>query len=255
MQGMENSRKDSLSIAKRPPRVLVVDDDARLRDLLRQFLVNNGLHVTVAENAQQMNRLWLRERFDAVVLDVMMPGEDGFSILRRIRAMKDNTPILMLTAKGEDIDRILGLELGADDYLPKPYNPRELLARLHAIMRRREPVEAPGSPSKGDEVVQFGDFTLDLGTRKLKKGEEEIPLTTGEFAVLKTFARHPRVPLSRDKLMKWHEEESTKLLTVLWTFRFLACARLSKRILLIRVISRLSGVWATSLFRMERAKL
>ena len=202
MQGMENSRKDSLSIAKRPPRVLVVDDDARLRDLLHQFLVNNGLHVTVAENAQQMNRLWLRERFDAVVLDVMMPGEDGFSILRRIRAMKDNTPILMLTAKGEDIDRILGLELGADDYLPKPYNPRELLARLHAIMRRREPVEAPGSPSKGDEVVQFGDFTLDLGTRKLKKGEEEIPLTTGEFAVLKTFARHPRVPLSRDKLME-----------------------------------------------------
>ena len=87
-----------------------------------------------------MNRLWLRERFDAVVLDVMMPGEDGISILKRIRASNDTTPILMLTAKGEDIDRILGLELGADDYLPKPYNPRELLARLHAILRRREPV-------------------------------------------------------------------------------------------------------------------
>lgn len=117
-----------------------------------------------------MNRLWMRERFDAVILDVMMPGEDGISILKRIRASNDNTPILMLTAKGEDIDRILGLEFGADDYLPKPYNPRELLARLHAILRRREPVDPPGAPSKEDETVSFGNFTLDLGTRKLKKG-------------------------------------------------------------------------------------
>ena len=93
----------------------------------------------MAENAEQMNRLWLRERFDAVVLDVMMPGEDGISILKRIRASNDTTPILMLTAKGEDIDRILGLELGADDYLPKPYNPRELLARRHAILSRLIP--------------------------------------------------------------------------------------------------------------------
>lgn len=203
MQESETLRKDSGALSnKRPPRILVVDDDSRLRDLLRQFLTNNGFHVSVAENAEQMNRLWLRERFDAVVLDVMMPGEDGISILKRIRASNDTTPILMLTAKGEDIDRILGLELGADDYLPKPYNPRELLARLHAILRRREPVDPPGAPSKEDEVVRFGNFSLDLGTRKLSKGDEEIPLTTGEFAVLKTFARHPRVPLSRDKLME-----------------------------------------------------
>jgi len=203
MQESETLRKDGGALSnKRPPRILVVDDDSRLRDLLRQFLTNNGFHVSVAENAEQMNRLWLRERFDAVVLDVMMPGEDGISILKRIRASNDTTPILMLTAKGEDIDRILGLELGADDYLPKPYNPRELLARLHAILRRREPVDPPGAPSKEDEVVRFGNFSLDLGTRKLSKGDEEIPLTTGEFAVLKTFARHPRVPLSRDKLME-----------------------------------------------------
>ncbi len=129
MQESETLRKDGGALSnKRPPRILVVDDDSRLRDLLRQFLTNNGFHVSVAENAEQMNRLWLRERFDAVVLDVMMPGEDGISILKRIRASNDTTPILMLTAKGEDIDRILGLELGADDYLPKPYNPRELLA-------------------------------------------------------------------------------------------------------------------------------
>ncbi len=196
MQETENIRKESSTLSsKRPPRILVVDDDGRLRDLLRQFLTNNGFHVSVAEDANQMNRLWMRERFDAVILDVMMPGEDGISILKRIRASNDNTPILMLTAKGEDIDRILGLEFGADDYLPKPYNPRELLARLHAILRRREPVDPPGAPSKEEETVSFG-------TRKLKKGDEEIPLTTGEFAVLKAFARHPRVPLSRDKLME-----------------------------------------------------
>ena len=121
MQESETLRKDGGALSnKRPPRILVVDDDSRLRDLLRQFLTNNGFHVSVAENAEQMNRLWLRERFDAVVLDVMMPGEDGISILKRIRASNDTTPILMLTAKGEDIDRILGLELGADDY---PRNP------------------------------------------------------------------------------------------------------------------------------------
>ena len=174
MQESETLRKDGGALSnKRPPRILVVDDDSRLRDLLRQFLTNNGFHVSVAENAEQMNRLWLRERFDAVVLDVMMPGEDGISILKRIRASNDTTPILMLTAKGEDIDRILGLELGADDYLPKPYNPRELLARLHAILRRREPVDPPGAPSKEDEVVRFGNFSLDLGTRKLSKGDDE----------------------------------------------------------------------------------
>ena len=211
MQETENIRKESSTLSsKRPPRILVVDDDGRLRDLLRQFLTNNGFHVSVAEDANQMNRLWMRERFDAVILDVMMPGEDGISILKRIRASNDNTPILMLTAKGEDIDRILGLEFGADDYLPKPYNPRELLARLHAILRRREPVDPPGAPSKEDETVSFGNFTLDLGTRKLKKGDEEIPLTTGEFAVLKTFARHPRVPLSRDKLMRSEERRVGK---------------------------------------------
>ena len=177
MQESETLRKDGGALSnKRPPRILVVDDDSRLRDLFRQFLTNNGFHVSVAENAEQMNRLWLRERFDAVVLDVMMPGEDGISILKRIRASNDRDQLLAKRNR--------------------------LLARLHAILRRREPVDPPGAPSKEDEVVRFGNFSLDLGTRKLSKGDEEIPLTTGEFAVLKTFARHPRVPLSRDKLME-----------------------------------------------------
>jgi len=183
-------------------RLLVVDDDPRLRDLLRRYLTDNGFNVYVAENAQAMNKLWLRERFDLLILDLMMPGEDGLSVLRRLRGSNDPTPIIMLTAKGEDVDRIVGLEMGADDYLAKPFNPRELLARINAVLRRKAPEEVPGAPTQEDKTVSFGEFTLDLGTRSLTKGGEPVALTTGEFAVLKVFARFPRVPLSREKLME-----------------------------------------------------
>ena len=189
-------------MAERTPKLLVVDDDPRLRDLLRRYLGENGFQVFVADNGVTMNRLWLRERFDALILDLMMPGEDGLQILRRLREQKDMTPIIMLTERGEDVDRIVGLEMGADDYIPKPFNPRELLARIHAVLRRRPVADAPGAPSMTDEVVKFGEFELDLGTRVLRKNGEPVPLTTGEFAVLKAFARHPKQPLSRDKLME-----------------------------------------------------
>ena len=187
---------------ERTPKILVVDDDPRLRDLLRRYLGENGFQVFVAENAASMNRLWLREHFDALILDLMMPGEDGIAILKRLRGQKDMTPIIMLTARGEDVDRILGLELGADDYIAKHFNTRELLARIHAVLRRRPATDATGAPSMADEVVRFGAFELDLGTRVLTKNGQPVPLTTGEFAVLKAFARHPRQPLSRDKLME-----------------------------------------------------
>lgn len=189
-------------MSERTPKLLVVDDDPRLRDLLRRYLGENGFQVFVADNGVTMNRLWLRERFDALILDLMMPGEDGLQILRRLREQKDMTPIIMLTARGEDVDRIVGLEMGADDYIPKPFNPRELLARIHAVLRRRPVADAPGAPSMTDEVVKFGEFQLDLGTRVLRKNGEPVLLTTGEFAVLKAFARHPKQPLSRDKLME-----------------------------------------------------
>ena len=189
-------------MSERTPKLLVVDDDPRLRDLLRRYLGENGFQVFVADNGVTMNRLWLRERFDALILDLMMPGEDGLQILRRLREQKDTTPIIMLTARGEDVDRIVGLEMGADDYIPKPFNPRELLARIHAVLRRRPAADAPGAPSMTDEVVKFGEFELDLGMRVLRKNGEPVPLTTGEFAVLKAFARHPKQPLSRDKLME-----------------------------------------------------
>jgi two-component system phosphate regulon response regulator OmpR len=183
-------------------KVLVVDDDQRLRDLLRRYLGDNGFNVFVAESAQAMNRIWLRERFDVLVLDLMMPGEDGLSVLRRLRGGNDRTPIVMLTAKGEDVDRIIGLEMGADDYLPKPFNPRELLARINAVLRRRAAEEIPAAPAGDTEPVAFGDFVLDLSTRSLTRAGEPVTLTSGEFAVLKAFARHPRVPLSREKLME-----------------------------------------------------
>ena len=189
-------------MVERTPKILIVDDDPRLRDLLRRYLGENGFNVLVSENGEAMKRLWVREHFDVLILDLMMPGEDGLAILKRLRAEKDMTPVIMLTARGEDVDRILGLELGADDYLGKPFNPRELLARIHAVLRRRPRQDAPGAPSMENKVVKFGDFELDLGTRVLKKNGEIVPLTTGEFAVLKAFARHPRQPLSRDKLME-----------------------------------------------------
>ena len=189
-------------MVERTPKILIVDDDPRLRDLLRRYLGENGFNVLVSENGEAMKRLWVREHFDVLILDLMMPGEDGLAILKRLRAEKDMTPVIMLTARGEDVDRILGLELGADDYLGKPFNPRELLARIHAVFRRRPRQDAPGAPSMENEVVKFGDFELGLGTRVLKKNGEIVPLTTGEFAVLKAFARHPRQPLSRDKLME-----------------------------------------------------
>ena len=181
-------------------KVLVVDDDARIRDLLRRYLINEGFDVLLAEDGKTLTRLLLREPVDLIVLDLMLPGEDGLSICRRLRAGNDRTPIIMLTAKGEEVDRIVGLEVGADDYLGKPFNPRELLARIHAVLRRRPTHEAPGSPSSDNEVVSFGPFTFDMGARTLHKEDEDLLLTTGEFAMLKALVRHPRQPLSREKL-------------------------------------------------------
>jgi len=185
---------------KRLDKVVVVDDDVRIRDLLRRYLNQEGFDVLLAEDSRALNRILQRETVDLLVLDLMLPGEDGLSICRRLRAANDRTPIIMLTAKGEDVDRIIGLEVGADDYLAKPFNPRELLARMNAVLRRRPTAEVPGAPSTDHEVIEFSGFSFDLGARALRKGEQDIPLTTGEFAMLKALVRHPRQPMSRDKL-------------------------------------------------------
>lgn len=182
-------------------RLLVVDDDPKMRELLRRYLTENQFEVSLAADAASMNRLMQREPFDLIVLDLMMPGEDGLSIVRRLRGAGERTPIIMLTAKGDDVDRIVGLEVGADDYLPKPFNPRELLARIHAVLRRRPPVEAPGAPSGEPAEIHFGPFVLNLATRVLTREGTPVPLTTGEFSVLKVLTQNPRMPMSREKLM------------------------------------------------------
>ncbi len=183
-------------------RILVVDDDLRLRDLLQRYLTEQGFAVRTVSDAAEMNRQLSRERYDLMVLDLMLPGEDGLSICRRLRGGNETMPIIMLTAKGDEVDRIVGLEVGADDYLPKPFNPRELVARIQAVLRRRPAPSPPGAPSPDAQVVEFGAFRLNLATRSLTRDGEDISLTTGEFALLKVLAQHPRTPLSRDKLME-----------------------------------------------------
>lgn len=182
--------------------VLVVDDDARLRDLLQRYLSQNGFEVTVAADAHAMNRLLPRRVWDLMVLDVMMPGEDGLAVVRRLRSAGDMLPIILLTARTEEVDRIIGLEMGADDYLGKPFNPRELLARMHAVLRRKAPSELAAAPSQGSGNLRFGPFVFEPSQRRLTRDGHTVELTSGEFALLKVFAAHPRQPMSRDKLMQ-----------------------------------------------------
>ncbi|MDF9619997.1 two-component system response regulator OmpR [Pseudomonas entomophila] len=181
-------------------KILIVDDDPGLSSLLDRFFTSKGFRVRTVPNVEQMDRLLAREVFNLVVLDLMLPGEDGLSACKRLRASNNQIPIIMLTAKGDELSRIKGLELGADDYLAKPFNPDELVARVKAVLRRQAP-SVPGAPGSEEETVTFGDYELSLATRELKRGAETHMLTTGEFAVLKALVMHAREPLTRDKLM------------------------------------------------------
>ena len=183
-------------------KILVVDDDQRLRHLLDRYLTEQGFAVKAVDGAAAMDKALARECYDLLVLDLMMPGEDGLAVCRRLRGEKNDIAIIMLTAKGDEVDRIVGLELGADDYLPKPFNPRELVARIHAVLRRRVPAPPPGAPAVKEEIVSFGSVTLNLATRELTRDGGTTALTTGEFALLKALVGHPRQPMSRDKLME-----------------------------------------------------
>jgi two-component system phosphate regulon response regulator OmpR len=190
----------SMTAKTGPSKILIVDDDVRLRDLLTRYLGEQGFTVSAIADARDIDKKLQRDPPHLVVLDLMLPGEDGLSVCRRLRGAGEMVPIIMLTAKGEDIDRIVGLEMGADDYLPKPFNPRELVARIHAVLRRHVERIAPGAP--GDEgCVPFGPYELDLSARALLRNGESTTLTTGEFSLLKVFVQHPRQPLAREKLM------------------------------------------------------
>jgi len=178
--------------------VLVIDDDEELCSLIKAYLEPLGYGVVAEHDGRSGADRAVAESFHAIILDVNLPQMDGFEVLRRIRTSSD-VPILMLTSRGEETDRIVGLEMGADDYLPKPFNPRELVARIHAVLRRQTEHRAPGAPVAEGKVA-FGPFTLDLAARTLNSGETTIHLTTGEFALVKVFVEHPRQPLAREKL-------------------------------------------------------
>jgi two-component system, OmpR family, phosphate regulon response regulator OmpR len=185
---------------KHAKRILVIDDDTRLCELLTRFLTQHGFTVSTLATAQGLDKKIERDTPHLIVLDWMLPGLDGLAVLTAMRARGIQTPIIMLTAKGEEKDRIVGLDAGADDYLPKPFNPQELLARIQAILRRTRVSQLAGAPAD-EGSVSFGPFTLDLASRTLRHSDQDLSLTTGEFAVLRVFATHPREPLTRDRLM------------------------------------------------------
>jgi len=176
--------------------ILVIDDDQRIRDLLKRFLARNGYLVSVARDAAHASRLLESLSFDLLIVDVMMPGEDGLSFTRRIRAAGD-MPVLLLTARGETGDRIEGVEAGADDYLPKPFEPRELLLRVAAILRRATP---PPSEEQVVKTLALGDKRYDLVRGELRQGDVAVRLTSTEQALMRVFSRQPNEPVSRMRL-------------------------------------------------------
>ena len=181
------------------PHILVLDDDRDIRELLGAFLERQGLRVTLAKDARELRKLWPLASYSLVVLDLMLPGESGLDVARWLRT-QSQVPIVMLTAMGEETDRIVGLELGADDYMAKPFNPRELLARIRAVLRRAEGSTTPGAPP--EKTFRFAGWTLETARRRLLSPEGvEIPLTGGEFDLLTILVERPNRVLTRDMLM------------------------------------------------------
>jgi len=187
---------------ERSPHILVVDDDREICSLVSQFLARHALRVSTARDGAEMMKTLEAARIDLVVLDVMLPGEDGLSLCRKLRAT-NATPVIMLTAMGEDVDRIIGLEMGADDYLAKPFNPRELLARIKAVLRRAGTLPPAATElAGGGKVLSFESWRLDLAKRELKSAtDESVVLSSGEFDLLQAFAEHPQRVLTRDQLL------------------------------------------------------
>ncbi len=181
--------------------ILIVDDDAEIRSLLAKYLVKNGLRATAVPDGTRMWQALGAGRFDLIVLDLMLPGDDGLTLCRDLRARSIDVPVLMLTARGEETDRVVGLEMGADDYLAKPFSARELLARIKAILRRARSLP-PNMKRSDPPRLRFAGWTLDTVTRELlSAGGEAAPLSGAEFRLLRTFLDHPNRVLSRDQLV------------------------------------------------------
>lgn len=187
--------------------VAIVEDDPEIRDLLAARLGADGFSVLACAGGEALDAALARETVDLIVLDIMMPGEDGLSICRRLSA-NGGPPIIILSARSEDIDRIVGLEIGADDYLAKPFNPRELTARIRSVLRRRQPANSPAATPPDDgggrEIYRFSGWLFDVDERSLIDPQgASVVLSAGEFSLLAAFARHPRRVLSRDQLLDW----------------------------------------------------
>jgi len=180
------------------PHLLIVDDDERIRSLLQQFLVQSDYLVSTAEDAEQARTLLSAIEFDLIILDVMMPGQDGISFTAELRILQNNTPILLLTARGETEDRIKGLEAGADDYLPKPFEPKELLLRINAILRRMPDLKEDQMMPK---TLSLGHLKYDVARNELWEGETQIRLTTTESQLMKIFTSALGEPISRVDLV------------------------------------------------------
>jgi two-component system OmpR family response regulator len=182
--------------------IAVVEDDREIRSMVVDLLKREGFAVTACANVAEFDQVAVRQRIDLVILDIMMPGEDGLSLCRRLRARGD-IPVLMVTAKGDDIDRIVGLEIGADDYLPKPFNPRELVARARAILRRTRESQRVVAVELGERYA-FAGWMIDAGSRALTDAQgRPLDLTGGEFDLLLCFVTHPQRVLNRDQLLDW----------------------------------------------------
>jgi two-component system phosphate regulon response regulator OmpR len=194
-----------------PAHVLVVDDDRRLLDLLQRYLSNAGFFVSTAADAGAAKDQMARFSFDLIVMDVMMPGQSGLELTGELRSLRNNVPILLLTARGESEDRILGFEHGADDYMPKPFEPRELVLRMHSILRRAAP--APAAPAK-PAIIRLGAFVYDTGRGLLHQGETLIRLTSGEHALLRELALAPHKAVSREELAERCEINSARAVDV-----------------------------------------
>ncbi len=186
-------------MATNPASILIVDDDPKIRDLTTQYLIDQGLNVHAANGGREMDNFIASHPVRLIILDLMMPEESGLAICQRLRGSGNLTPIIILTAKGDEIDRIVGLEMGADDYVSKPFNPRELLARINAVLRRNE---LKRSQNATPETLSFGSFIFNSDSRSLTKNGALISITSGEFELLKVFIDHPRQPLSRDQIMQ-----------------------------------------------------
>ena len=181
-------------------KLLIVDDDPGLRELLHDYLISQGYEVAAVADGVAMEQALQLNTFQLVILDLMLPGEDGLSLARKLR-VRSNLPIIMLSARGDDVDRIIGLEVGADDYLTKPFNPRELLARIRAVLRRNDEPQLKVESQEVGIMHRFGNFQLNVNARSLIKEGVEVVLTTGEFNLLRIFVEHPSRVLNRDQLM------------------------------------------------------